>query len=203
MAGSGSISSDRFDRALADVAGVLRGQGLRHALFGGLAVVLRGAPRLTTDIDFLVEVPRIRQPALLDEFEKRGADYGRVEETPGGWRARTQRDVLLELADGGLTSFTLGGVRVDFLLPLDPIHRAALDEASELDWEHGSIPVVRVEHLILDKLIAGRGRDLDDVSRLASVHGSRLAREKIDPWLSVIEQSGGIPEAQARELLGG
>lgn len=175
--------------------------GISYALYGAVAVNLRGAPRLTTDIDLILDVPGLRQPLLLEALERQGARYGEIEAPDGARRPRTQRDALREWAEDGLTFLELGEVRVDLLRPVDPLHRAALQEATELAWPHGRLRVVTAEYLILDKLIAGRGKDLDDVRRLSATWRGRLDRTKVDPWLSAIEAAGGVAEADARALL--
>jgi hypothetical protein len=47
-------------------------RSVRYALIGGLAFLLRGRPRFTRDVDFLIEIPQVVLPGLLDDLVERG-----------------------------------------------------------------------------------------------------------------------------------
>jgi hypothetical protein len=49
-------------QAVASLAEAFDARAIRYALIGGLAFVLRGRPRFTLDVDFLLEVPQIVLP---------------------------------------------------------------------------------------------------------------------------------------------
>ncbi len=59
-------------RAVESLAEALDARSIGYALIGGLAFVLRGRPRFTQDADFLVDVPQIVLPGLLDDLVERG-----------------------------------------------------------------------------------------------------------------------------------
>src|SRR6516225_6113208 len=44
----------------------------RYALIGGIATGYRSQPRFTEDLDFLLEVPQIQLPGLLEDLRARG-----------------------------------------------------------------------------------------------------------------------------------
>ena len=52
-------------RAVESLAEAFDARSIRYALIGGLAFVLRGRPRFTKDVDFLLDVPQIILPVLL------------------------------------------------------------------------------------------------------------------------------------------
>ena len=56
---------------------VFENRGVRYALLGGLATMLRGRPRFTQDVDVLLEVPQLALPGLLDELVDRGFSLDR------------------------------------------------------------------------------------------------------------------------------
>ncbi|MBL9201403.1 MAG: hypothetical protein JNL39_12910 [Opitutaceae bacterium] len=56
-----------FSKVLAELGGRLDAAGVRYALIGGFAMALRGAPRATMDVDFLL---------MLDDLEKAHAILG-------------------------------------------------------------------------------------------------------------------------------
>jgi hypothetical protein len=195
-------SSATLETALRAVLDAFDRCGTRYALFGGVAVNLQAAPRTTADIDAIVDVPAIQRPRLLETLEAEGARYGAFDLPHAPSQPRSAADVLREWAADGFTSLWLRGTRIDLLRPVDPIHQAALEHARTLTWENRLIRVSPPEYLVLDKLIAGRPKDIDDIRRLVAAHGERLDRTLIEPWLPHIEQAGGVPEAEARRLLG-
>jgi len=61
-----------LDQAIVLLAEAFAARSIRHALIGGLATSLRGRQRTTQDADFLLEVPQIQLPGLLDDLIERG-----------------------------------------------------------------------------------------------------------------------------------
>ena len=90
-----------------------KARSVRYALIGGLAVTIRGRPRFTQDVDFLLEVPQIMLAGLLDDLIKRGF-------------AIDPAVVIKQFVADHLTSFTIGRVRVDWLKPVLPLYAAHL-----------------------------------------------------------------------------
>lgn len=94
----------------------------------------------------------------------------------GAPRATRDVDLLVSQAEAfeGTTilSFKAGipiavrGVVVDYLTPEGSAHADVLQQALLDASRSEGLPVVALEPLILMKLVAGRRRDLDDVSRL-------------------------------------
>jgi hypothetical protein len=64
--------SEELVLAVDSLAEAFAARSVRHALIGGLAISMRGRPRLTQDIDFLVDVTQIALPGLLDGLFGRG-----------------------------------------------------------------------------------------------------------------------------------
>lgn len=67
-------------------------RGIRYALLGGLATMLRGRPRFTQAVDVLLDVPQVALPGLLDDLLVRGFSLdpqtviGGRTTAPAGWR---------------------------------------------------------------------------------------------------------------------
>jgi hypothetical protein len=59
-------------RALADVAKIVSAHRGRAAVIGGIAVIARGVPRLTRDIDIAVAGTDLTSSALADELLRVG-----------------------------------------------------------------------------------------------------------------------------------
>jgi hypothetical protein len=64
--------SEELVRAVESLAEAFAARSIRHALIGGLAISMRGRPRLTRDIDFLVDVSRLALTGLLNDLIERG-----------------------------------------------------------------------------------------------------------------------------------
>lgn len=64
MAVDAKDSADEFDRAVKLSCETFAARSIRYALVGGLAASLRGRPRFTKDVDFVVDVPQLILPSL-------------------------------------------------------------------------------------------------------------------------------------------
>ena len=139
--------------AVESLAEAFAARSVRHALIGGLAISMRGRPRLTQDVDFLVDVTQIALPGLLDDLVERGFSL-------------EPAVVIKEYVREHITSFSFGRVRIDWLKPILPFYSRAIADASPLEWSKGhSIRVARAEGLILTKMVAFRPQDQMDIDR--------------------------------------
>ena len=119
---------------------------------------MRGRPRLTTDIDFLVDVPQIALPGLLDDLIERGFSLDPAV-------------VIRQYVREHITVFSFGAVRIDWLKPVLPFYSRAIADASPLDWSEGhSIRVATAEGLILTKMVAFRPQDQVDIETLLTAN---------------------------------
>jgi hypothetical protein len=82
---------------------------------------LRGRPRFTHDADFLLEVPQIVLPGLLDELVERGF-------------AIDPTVVIKQFVREHVASFPFGRVRIDWLKLVLPLYSRTLADASPLEW---------------------------------------------------------------------
>lgn len=146
---------------LARLFGALNAQGVRYALFGGLAVAAHGLSRATKDVDLFLddeaENVRAAARALLEVF----ADPEIAEITPE------------ELASYGLIRY---GVRdhdfvVDLTQRIGEAFRFADLEIETIDFLGVSVPVVSARTLIQMKKATGRPQDQADVIRLRERFG--------------------------------
>jgi hypothetical protein len=55
-------------QAVESLSEAFAARSVRYALIGGLALLLRGRPRFTQDVDFLIEIPQVVLPGLLDDL---------------------------------------------------------------------------------------------------------------------------------------
>lgn len=139
------------------VAAALAAAEIAYAVCGGVAVTAHGAPRMTKDIDLLVErgdVARILEivrplgyafpalPMVFDEGTPRERHVQRVSKLAG------KEHLLLDLliVDGPLAG--------------------ALDDRIAIPTEHGVVCFVSRATLLRLKRLAGRAQDLADIEKL-------------------------------------
>jgi hypothetical protein len=163
---------------------------VRHALIGGLAVGLRGRPRATKDADFIVQVPALVFPGLLEELVGDGFVIDVM-------------DVVRRWPVERFTAFWCGGVRVDWMQPVLPVYATVLNTAEVKPWLDTALRVATAEGLILTKIVAFRPQDQADIETLLIAN-----RDEIDvglirqEWSAVAEgedaRTAWLEEAIAR-----
>jgi predicted nucleotidyltransferase len=159
--------TEAFDRAV----DVLNEAGASYALIGGFAVAHHGLPRPTRDIDFLVSIPRVQLPTVLEQFRGRGFTF-------------ELEKVLGELGKDHLSSIRYGGVRVDLLDAAIPVFRSAVKNAVEGTIHGRKVRIASAEDLMVLKVIASREDDLRDVRGILATQRGRLNLEAIRESLS-------------------
>lgn len=151
---------------------------VRYLVVGGVAVVLHGHPRMTADLDLVVElVPRNVEAA----FSALGAlGYSpRVPVTASDFADTATRERLV--AEKGMTVLSLFSpalplTEVDVFADPPFDFEAALARATVADLGSFRVAVASIEDLVAMKRCAGRPKDLEDVRVLLA-----LAAERGDP----------------------
>jgi len=139
-------------RSLAHVFGE---QGLRWYVFGAQAVVVRGAPRATQDVDVTVFVEPEGRRAMVSAL----IDAGLRHRFP---------DIAEQLIDAGavLAVTHPSGMDIDLVFAGTGLERLAMERATTEALAGVPVPVVQATELVVMKVLAGRGKDLDDVQSL-------------------------------------
>lgn len=155
---------------------VFENRGVRYALLGGLATMLRGRPRFTQDVDVLLEVPQLALPGLLDELVDRGFSLDR-------------ETVIWQFVEQHMTAFRYGVVRIDWLKPVLPLYAHALAAATKLPWgDKHALRVLTPEGLIVTKLVAFRPQDQEDIRTLLAANADEIDADLIRrEWAAVAE----------------
>lgn len=157
--------------ALARALSLMRETGLRGSFAGGLAVIVWGQPRVTQDLDLLLEVGADQLDGFLATA---GAAGYRVE------------DDARELLEGGFLRLLPPGeaspVALDILRAETPLHREALDRARTFPLGDQVVPVVTPEDLILLKLIAFRPKDTFDLETVVATNRDSLDLGYLRGW---------------------
>ena len=144
-----------------ELVGALDQLHLRYALIGGVATGFRSQPRFTQDLDFLLEVPQLILPALLEHLHERGFSFD-------------LQTAIREWTTEHLTVLSFHGVRIDWLKPLIPLYQHVIDRAKPEPWLGRSIRIASPEGLILTKLVAFRGQDQVDIENLLAANRGQL-----------------------------
>jgi len=150
--------------ALAALNRALRRLGHPFMLIGGLAVIARGVPRDTDDVDATVWAEGVEIDDLLTALAEEGI-AGRIPDVEAF--ARQSQVLLLE----HLATKTPMEISLGFL----PFEQEAMERAEVLELGDVRIPVALAEDLVVYKVVAWRDRDRADVERLLAMH-----REEID-----------------------
>lgn len=147
--------------ALLELTQALERRGLRYALIGGIAAGYRSRPRFTQDLDFLLEVPQLVLPALLDDLHERGFTFN-------------TETAIREWARDHMTVLSFHGVRIDWLKPLLPLYQHVIDQARPEQWLGSAVRIASTEGLILTKLLAFRTQDQVDIENLLAANRGQL-----------------------------
>jgi hypothetical protein len=141
-------------RTVEAVVGCLTRIGAPFALIGGRAVALHGHPRATFDYDFLTSDRRILAPTTWQELAAQGVHVD--------CRRGASDDPV-----AGVARLTFGPrQKADVVLARWKWEAAVLDRAEPTRFEGVTVPLPRKADLILLKLAAGGGIDLQDAIAL-------------------------------------
>ena len=158
--------TDALVRGLVTVARWLADYGEPYAPIGGMAVVLRARPRFTDDIDVLVCVPGGSVDRLLASAGHHGFTWD-----PSALPEPGEEGLIRLQREAGATP-----LHVDVMYAAEPAVERLLARATTVHVAGCDLRVATSEDLILMKLEANRGQDLDDVLALREAAGDALDR---------------------------
>ena len=170
--------AERLTEAVSSLADLFQQQHVAYALIGGLSVAFRGHKRATEDVDFLLHVPALKLPGLLEAMIAAGCPLELVEAIQQ-WNT-----------DGMLVVRWPGGVQVDLLKPVVPVFYRILDRAREELFGERTLRVVDAEGLLLLKLIAFRPLDQEDIRGILLANANRLELD----WVREEARLAGLNE---------
>jgi hypothetical protein len=150
---------------LFSLVGILDELSVPYAILGGIAVRAYGVPRPTYDLDLTIAIERARLPELFARLGE--LDYSIPEPYERGWIDKVKELPLLKLR-----RYIRGqGLDVDLFLAEVEFLKQAMERRSKAEAEGRSLWLVSPEDLILLKLLAGRPRDLGDVTDVLFMQG--------------------------------
>jgi len=153
----------------------LNEDGVRYVVVGGLAVVLHGHPRLTADIDLVVDLEPDAARLVIRTLTRMGL-RPRVPVEPEAFADPSQREKWI--AERGMTVFNLydpaNPLRSVDLFVRSPIPFNELWSRSKMiALPSGDVRVASIDDLIKMKGIAGRPQDLGDIQALEALRDER------------------------------
>jgi hypothetical protein len=155
-------------RALAALNRALAQLDAPAMIIGGVAVIARGVPRLTGDIDATVWGEAV---ALADLFSVLKA-HEIVPRVVEGEEFARRRQVLLLLHRPTQTP-------LEVLLGWLPFEKEAIDRASVVSFGGSEILTAQADDLIVYKFVAWRDRDKDDIERLLLLYAKKIDLARI------------------------
>jgi hypothetical protein len=154
--------------ALDACAKALRHLGRPAMIIGGIAVIARGVPRQTVDIDATVWAEGLDVEAMLPTL----AAERLIPRTVDAVAFARERQVLLLRHEPT-------GTPLELILAYLPFERAALNRADLVDFGGVSVPAATAEDLIVYKAVAWRDRDRSDIERLLVLHGRSIDVDRV------------------------
>jgi predicted nucleotidyltransferase len=136
-------------------------ENVRFLLVGAYAVAVHGFPRATKDIDFFVWATPENAANLMRALTKFGAPLHDISEA--------------DLSSEGVV-FQIGNSprRIDIMTNISGVKfEQAYANKTTISIEGIEVPVISLEHLIINKRASARTQDLADVEKLESVKKDR------------------------------
>jgi hypothetical protein len=171
------VAAELLEKGLTTVAAVLSHHSVKYAVIGGMAAGFHSQPRFTKDLDFLLQIPQLQLPRVLEDLSGKGFEFDELATI----RAWTQDH---------MTVLFFHGMRIDWLKPMLPVYQHVLERATVVDWLSRPIRVATTEGLILLKLLADRTQDHLDIENLVAFHRDRLDLDWIKAeWQAIAPES--------------
>jgi hypothetical protein len=160
--------SKGIQRALEELAPLLDEHRGHSLVIGGIAVIARGVPRLTRDIDVAFAGAQVSLQGLIADLERAGV-VPRISDAIAF--AAESQVLLMHHAETG--------VAVDVSLAWLPFEMEAIAAAGPAMIGSARLRVAQPEDLVIYKAVAWRPQDQQDIERLLVLHGARMDLARI------------------------
>jgi hypothetical protein len=175
-----------FLDALSALASALEEAGAPSMLIGGVAVIVRGVPRQTVDIDATIWAEGLD----VEAFVRLLARHRLEPRVPDALAFARQHQVLLLRHQPSGTPLEVSFAWLDF-------EREALERATVEDIAGVRLRVATADDLIVFKAVAWRDRDRADIERLLATHWGKLDLARIRELVRAFSQALEEPERVA------
>jgi hypothetical protein len=191
-------ADDALLQALRALGSALDALGRPAMIIGGIAVIARGVPRQTIDIDATVAAADLD----LEETLATLAAHDVAPRIENAIAFARERQVLL-------LRHVQTGTPLELSLAWLPFELEALERATEVDFGGARVRVATAEDLIVLKAVAWRDRDRGDIERLLLLHAPEVNLERVralvGEFAAAIDEPNRLGEFDAlvRRTLGG
>jgi hypothetical protein len=155
-------------RVLEDLARVFQGLSVQWYLFGAQALVLRGCPRATADVDVTVLLGAVTTARLVTVLER------------AGFSLRIPDEGFVEATQVLPVVHNRTAMPVDIVLGMAGLEELFAASAQPQRIGRTNVPVPTSTHLVLMKVIAGRPKDLEDAARLLAARHNDIDASELD-----------------------
>jgi len=175
---------------------VLNELGVSYAVVGGVACVLYGVRRLTTDIDVILEKLSEETIELLVKYLKRE-----------GYKLPLYEALSALRDEGHFTVITEDGFRIDFKYARTSLDYESLERTVQLEIHGVRVILTRLEENIAAKIMVLESlKDLEDAVELMLIHYDTIDRKRLarllgkDPINAIKELMIGI-ETEFKDIM--
>ena len=170
-----------FDKLLVTIAKNLEKAEIPYMIIGGQAVLQYGEARLTNDIDVTLGVDVDKLSIVLKLVRRVGLEILRNDV-----RKFVKQTYVLPVRE------MESGIRIDFIFSNSSYEKQAIQRSKGIRINKQLVQFASVEDVIIQKIIAGRPRDLEDISKLI-VKQKKFNTRYIRKWLKTFEVTMNIP----------
>lgn len=142
-----------------DILSLFNDKGVRYLLIGGYAVIAHGYARTTGDLDLWIEPSNENKLILCDALESAGFDPFDLH-------------TLKELDFTSYLVFSIGEEpqKIDFITRVNLVDfQEAFTNKIDFHNDNITLPLVRLQDLILMKINTGRSKDASDIEELQKI----------------------------------
>jgi hypothetical protein len=161
-----------FQTLLKKIAEAFRDGNTAYMIIGGQAVLLYGEPRLTKDIDITLGIGIDKLPVI-----QRIAQFLDLKPLVEDYEAFVRETMVFPVVEES------SGIRVDFIFSFSPYERQAIARATAVFFEETPVMFAALEDVVIQKIIAGRARDMEDI-RTILIKNPGYDAAYIKRWLS-------------------
>ena len=182
---------DAFRSTLGKIMDILHRHNIRFHLTGGITSVAYGEPRMTQDVDMVIDNHAVVQQ--LESFLEslHSSDFVYDEETI---RSAVSGSRMFQLLD------SVEVMKLD-MYPRELIP-GELERSVQIEIFEGiAVPMASLPDTALAKLIYARPKDIEDLQRLFTVQAGRLDLEYLRRWLPLIVPAGDSRLALLEDLV--
>lgn len=162
-------------QTLLDFASILNKAKIGYMFIGGQAVIQYGIPRFTQDIDVTVAF----SPDDFLKIKKIVNKKFRV--LPNDPEKFILQKMVLPIEN------IKTKVRIDVIFSESEFEREAIKNSRKIIVNNYPINFISPEDLIIQKIFAGRPRDLEDVRSILSVQGKKIDKKYVERKLKLFQ----------------